>query len=221
MGERGYSVHIEGGDGTGKTTVANLAADRFRSYGREVIRVDEPDSAYDEAGDTLVPIASELRCIIKNGTLTRSPLTNLLLFTAARLENWEQVTRPALAAGVDVISARDNISSEAYQGFGEGYSRLVIRALTRFALGSQYMHPDFCFILDLDDEAELQRRIASRGQLEVPDTFESKDDEFQRRVREGYRSIARRRRIPLVSIEDKTPEEVTNELFDRMKLPFA
>ncbi len=63
--ERGRQILIEGTDGTGKTTVANLVADRLREQGREVIRVDEPDSAKNEEGDILVPIATEVRDILK------------------------------------------------------------------------------------------------------------------------------------------------------------
>lgn len=95
----GHRIVIEGTDGTGKTTIANMVAWRLRQNGLRVIRVDEPDSATDENGTILAPAASELRKIIKNGTIERTPAANVTLFTAARLANWLTVTRPALQQG--------------------------------------------------------------------------------------------------------------------------
>ena len=91
--DAGRRIIIEGTDGTGKTTVANLIAAQLRHIGREVIRIDEPDSAHDEAGTVLVPAASELRKIIKDGSIARTPDANVVLFTAARFANWATVTQ--------------------------------------------------------------------------------------------------------------------------------
>lgn len=213
--ERGRQILIEGTDGTGKTTVANLVADRLRDQGREVIRVDEPDSAKNEAGDILVPIAGEIRGILKNGALARSALTNALLFTAQRRENWLQAIEPAIAAGTDVVKARDYLSTLVYQGYGEGFSRPTINLLTRFAVGRAYMNPDFTFILDLDDEKERLRRIESRGELGVPDTFESMDDAFQQRLIDGYRAIARKKRIKPI-MATRPPDEIADSIISRL-----
>jgi thymidylate kinase len=65
MSERGKYIIIECTDATGKITVADLLAVKAREAGHEVIRADEPDGALNEQGKVLVPIASELRKIIK------------------------------------------------------------------------------------------------------------------------------------------------------------
>lgn len=200
---RGEYIITEGTDATGKTTVANLLAQKAYEEGREVIRVDEPDSAYRYRPDRLeplplAPIAAEVRSVIKNGSLGRTALTNVHLFTAARVENWQSIIQPALERGAWVIGARNWLSTLVYQGYAEGYDRGKIIDITRESLGEAYMQPDHLYILDLNDEKERARRIAERGELENPDTFESRGVDFQQKLLDGYRDIARQRAISIV-----------------------
>ena len=76
------------------------------------------------------------------------------------------------------------------------------------------MLPDARVILDFDDNAEEERkrRIQQRGILEIPDTFEMRGDDFQQRVRDGYRLIARRDNIPLISSQQEK-EVVAREVW--------
>jgi len=209
--EEGYRVVVEGTDGTGKTTVANLLAYQLRLNGKRVIRVDEPDSAYDETGAILVPAARELRTIIKDGSIPRDAGANVVMFTASRFANWASVSRPALARGDWVVQARDSTSSDVYQGYTEGYGIDAVEALTRSALGDQYMNPDFRVILDFDDakEEERLRRISNRGTLDKPDTFEMRDEAFQQGLRDGYRHIAARRGEEIIMVEGNAQEVAT------------
>ena len=209
--EPGRRIIVEGTDGTGKTTVANLLAWQLRQNGKRVIRVDEPDSAYDEEGTVLVPAARELRTVIKDGSIERSPGANVVMFTASRVANWVTASRPALANGIWVVQARDDTSSDVYQGHAEGYGIENVEALTFAALGEQYMNPDFRVILDFDDakEEERLRRISSRGVLEKPDTFEMRDQAFQQSLRDGYRLMADRRGEEIVMVEGNAQEMAT------------
>lgn len=217
----GEYIITEGTDATGKTTVANLLAQRAYDEGHEVIRVDEPDSAYRynpsiENPEPLVPIASEIRRVIKDGSLGRTALTNLHLFTAARAANWNQVIRPALEDGAWVIGARNWLSSVVYQGYTEGYGIPNVEAVTKKAMGLQYLNPDHLFILDLNDETERARRIAERGPLDTPDTFESRGDEFQQQLIAGYREIARTHGITLTDAS-RPKQELADELWTRIQ----
>ena len=212
--ERGRRVVIEGTDGTGKSTIADITAEMLRRNGKHVIRLDEPDSAIDEDGTILVPAARELRKLIKDGSIERTPEANVTLFTAARLANWLQATKPALERGDWVVQARDYTSTEAYQGYAEGYGIENVAYITHQTLGNDYMLPDARVILDFDDNAEEERkrRIQQRGILETPDTFEMRGDDFQQRVRDGYRLIARRDNIPLISSQQEK-EVVAREVW--------
>lgn len=212
MATRGTYIVIEGTDGTGKSTQASLLASRLAAEGHEVIEFHEPDG---------VPIAAELRNVIKNGSLTRSALTNVLLFTAARRENWLQQGMPVLERGGYVIAARNYYSTLAYQGIAEGLERdmtteediAYIEMLTRSATNERYMSPDFACILDIDDETERARRIAERGELRNPDTFESRGDDFQQQVIDAYRQVATSKNIPIISAA-QTPAVIAEVLWN-------
>ncbi|UTX51701.1 dTMP kinase [Candidatus Saccharibacteria bacterium TM7i] len=199
----GRYVVIEGTDGTGKSTQVERLAQRLEGLGHEVVQFHEPDGT---------EISAEIRTIIKNGDLARTAFTNLLLFSAARRENWLQTGLPTLERGGWVVSARDYTSTLAYQGYGEGLDLRVISRITALSTDERYMSPDKMIILDLDDEVERKRRIESRGELENPDTFESKDAEFQLRVQEAYRDIARKRGLAVVSAS-RTAELVEADIW--------
>ena len=202
MASRGKYIVIEGTDGTGKSTQVDLLSERLKQEGIASVTFHEPDG---------VPISSEIRTIIKNGSLERSALTNLLLFSACRRENWLQVGKNALEKGQWVLSARDYTSTLVYQGLTEGLDLDLIEQVTLQATDEQYIRPDHRIILDITDETERERRIQQRGELKTPDTFESRGNEFQQRLLEGYRHIAAQKNMPIVSATqsiDATADEI-------------
>ena len=195
---QGRYIVIEGHDGTGKSTQVALLREYLMQRGIESIEFHEPEGT---------PIASEIRTIIKNGTLERSATTNLLLFTAARHEIWHNKAKTALANGTWVISARNYYSTLAYQGYGEGVDIDLITTTTKTFTDEHYIHPDLAVILSLESNEERMKRIGNRGVLENPDTFESRDDDFQVRVRDGYLGIAKEYNLPVISAV-QSPEDV-------------
>lgn len=209
---RGKRFVVEGDDGTGKSTVADLTADKLRFYGRRVIRVDEPDSPKDIDGNILVPISSELRKIVKNGALERDGITDLFIFSATRRAS-RSFTNQKLLEGFDVVQARNEDSTDAFQGFGDGVDRELIKQITKIAVG-EFIPADYECILDLPDEDERQRRIDERGPLEVPDTFEMRESGFQTRKRLGYLAIAKEKNLPVFSTLNRTADEVATIVWD-------
>ena len=179
----------EGNDGTGKSTQIKLLADYVtHELQREVYVMEEPDGC---------PISSEIRKVIKNGSLGRSAVTNLLLFTASRYETWTREALPVLERGGVVLSARNELSSEVYQGIAEGLGADYVRSVTAQFMDERYMNPDLTVIFSLDDTTRKQR-IAARGELTNPDTFESRGDEFQQKLNDGYTQIAAERNLPVI-----------------------
>jgi thymidylate kinase len=80
-----------------------------------------------------------------------------------------------------------------------------------------YFHADFKTVLVFKNEIERLRRIKDRAVLEVPDTFESRGQDFQQRVNEGYLLVAERDGLDLTEIDaDQSREEVTDIVFDKM-----
>ena len=213
---RGRYIVIEGGDGVGKSTIVQLLAERIaRDPDLKTLITEEPGSLRDEKGTIVVPIAHELRTMIKAKSLTRSPLTNVLLLNASRRENWLQGIEPALVAGYDVISARNWESTTAYQGFGQGWDIDHIEAMVLEATSKEYMHPDFTFILDLPEKERLARQ-GKRDYNSAADTFESLTDDFHTRVNDGYRTIAKLRGYPLISARP-SPDDVVDAIWQHMQ----
>ena len=60
------------------------------------------------------------------------------------------------------------------------------------------------------------KRIAMRGVLKNPDTFESRGQDFQKKVDDGYLEIAEAYGIPVVSA-DGTIDEVHDMLIDNIE----
>ena len=199
MSEQGKYIVIEGNDGTGKSTQVGLVRERLANRGIQSIDFHEP------AG---TPIADDIRTIIKNGSLERDGETNLLLFTAARHEIWKEA-KAQLKLGIWVVAARNYYSTLAYQGYGEGLDTDLITETTRRFTDEQYMNPDLALILTLEHEARAER-ITSRGALENPDTFESRDNSFQTRLNEGYLEIADKHKLPVIDASDDIPTVTQN-----------
>lgn len=207
MPKRGKYIVIEGTDGTGKSTQVELLAERLKNQGIDSVTFHEPDG---------VPIASEVRTIIKNGDLERSALTNLLLFSACRRENWLQTGKHALENGTWVLSARDYTSTLVYQGLAEGLDLALIEQITLQATDERYVRPDCRIILDILDETERGRRIKERGKLKNPDTFESRGGDFQQQLLAGYRKIAVDKNIPIISAIG-TLDEISDQIWQLVK----
>lgn len=217
MTERhGKYIVIEGHDGTGKSSQVQRIQKALLKHGIESVELSEPAKDPADGGPDEVQIADAIRSVIKNGSLQRDAITNLFLFSASRHELWHQKAIPALKMGKWVVAARNYYSTLAYQGYGEGLDLQLIKDMTAVATDERYMSPDIAIVLDLDDEQTRLERIKSRGPLDNPDTFESKGDDFQRRVKDAYLEIAHTHGIPVLSASKSIPE-VTNDIWSTIE----
>lgn len=175
---RGWFITIEGPDGSGKTTQAAALADHLAERGLEVHVTREPGGTW---------LGERLRVILlaRTGSETATdPLTDALLFNAARRQLVTEVVRPALAAGRTVVCARFADSTLAYQGFGAGVALERLRALQDAATDG--LRPDLTILLDVAVEDGLARK--SPGDVT---RFEAEFDlAFHRRVRDGFLALA-------------------------------
>ena len=111
--------------------------------------MDEPDGDLPQAHDIHDLI------LVRGKDYDLDPLTNVLLFTAARVELWKKIAEPALRRGGVVISARNYWSTLAYQGYGEGVSRSKIIRITKDSLPDSYCSPNKSCILTVSDSVRL------------------------------------------------------------------
>ncbi|MBQ3293424.1 dTMP kinase [Candidatus Saccharibacteria bacterium] len=191
-------IVIEGQDGTGKSTQARLLKEYYEKQGKEVVVMDEPDGDLPQAHDIHDLI------VVRGKDYNMEPMTNVLLFTAARYELWKKLAEPVLKNGGVVISARNWWSTLVYQGYGEGVSKSKIIKLTKESLPEKYVKPDKGFILTVSDKIREERQ-GTRGKAK--ETFESKPDDFQQRVNNAYPKIAKEFGLKIIDASG-TIEEV-------------
>jgi dTMP kinase len=176
-------ISFEGIDGCGKTTQLNLMAERLQARRLEVATTREPGST---------PIGQEIRKILLDSKTTGlTSIAEVLLYYASRIQNVEQVIKPALADGKLVLCDRFNDASWAYQGFGRQLGVDFLRTLDDLVLDG--FRPDHTLIIDIDAETSL-RRAQRRNTAQTYDEnrFETEAREFFERVREGYGWLQRR-----------------------------
>ena len=211
LGATGAYIVIEGNDGTGKSTQVDMLAAWLRERGREVVVIEEPGSD-DETKTT--PVANEYRRVLKDGRFKLDPEVNLLLFSAARRELWLHKIEPALQRGAVVLSSRSYLSTLVYQGYGEGGTEDTIISMTKRFTHECYMNPDFVVVLFADDQTR-QRRIAERGITEAVDSFESRNDAFQKKINDGYQTVAKTHNIPLI-LAERSPTDVHQHILQEI-----
>jgi dTMP kinase len=177
MMAQGRFITLEGGEGTGKSTLARglQAALNARS---EIVLTREPGGA---------PGADAIRALLVQGDANRwSAMEEALLLAAARLNHLTQTIQPALARGAWVICDRYYDSTRAYQVAAGGLDAATLDALNTMI---QAPAPNLTLVLDLDPKAGVGR---SRGASVGEDRFERKGADFHARVRAEFLAIALR-----------------------------
>jgi dTMP kinase len=162
-------VSLEGVDGSGKSTQAQLLAE---ALGAETLLIREP-------GGT--DAAERIRALLADPALEIDPFAELLLFSAARADLLARVVRPALEGGGTVVADRFADSSVAYQGGARGLGTSHVLALVDQTIDGLW--PDLTIYLKIDPEAGLAR-------ADGEDRFEAEGLELQRAVAAAYDEIA-------------------------------
>ncbi len=181
----GRFITFEGGDGVGKTTQISRLAERLEGVGRRCRLTREP-------GGTA--FAERLRALILDPTTPEhSPLSEALLFVAARHDHVERLIRPSLGEGVWVLCDRFIDSTRAYQGVAGNIDGATLRALEN--LVHPDCAPDLTIILDLEPAKGAERRAArdqEAGRVvgEGGDRYERRDVGFQMKLRQAFLDIA-------------------------------
>ena len=178
----GFFITFEGVEGCGKTTQLRLLKERLQACGEKVTSTREPGGC---------PIADKMRAILldaENSAIT--PLSELLLYAAARAQHVQEVIVPALERGETVLCDRFTDATVAYQGHGRGLDLGTIGELNRLATGG--LEPKLTVLIDCPVQVGLSRALArieaASGARE--ERFELESVRFHERVRAGYLKLA-------------------------------
>ncbi len=199
---RGALVTLEGGEGSGKSSLADALATLMREHDYNVTITCEP------AGTKLGEI---VKGIFQRG-VTVTPEAELLLFAAARAQHVQEVIRPALERGNVILCDRYTDSTLAYQGYGRGLSLDHLRAVNHIATGG--LPPHFTILLDLPPEIGLARKEHEP----LGDSIGKESLEFHQKVRAGYLELAQREPIRMVVVDASlSKDQVTQAAWQHLQ----
>ncbi|WP_379164070.1 dTMP kinase [Paenibacillus sp. sgz5001063] len=177
MAQEGFFITLEGGDGSGKTTVLGRVAAYLQNHSMPYLITREPGG---------IEIAEKIRSIILDPAHTAMDArTEALLYAASRSQHLAEVVEPALKEGLTVLCDRFVDSSLVYQGYARGLGIEEVRKINQFATSGRT--PDLTFYLDVDPEVGLSR-IAANEEREV-NRLDLESLAFHQKVREGYRQV--------------------------------
>jgi len=205
---KGLFIVFEGPEGAGKTTQAKLLYRYLENKGYDVVLTREP-------GGT--KLAEAIRKIILSPKMKIYPMTELLLYEAARAQHIEEVIKPNLQKNKIVISDRFADASVVYQGYARGLGVEFVEKLNKLVVCN--IVPDITFLLDISPKEGLQRIKFNRKTSF--DRLEKESLKFHIKIREGYLNIAKKRKnFYIINVENKTFQEVHTIIVDILNKKF-
>ncbi|MCI0455088.1 MAG: dTMP kinase [Candidatus Dadabacteria bacterium] len=184
---RGMFITLEGVEGSGKSTQAELLKDFLFKQGRKVSLTREP--GWGALGRLI------RRLLLEEKDLELDPVAELFLFCADRTQHVRDFILPRLKDGEIVICDRFTDSTIVYQGYGRRLELdLVERVAREAALG---LKPKLTILLNLPVKLGLSRLEKREGNTKM----DEEPLEFHERVRQGYIFIAQKepKRVKIVN----------------------
>lgn len=174
----GLFITFEGNDGSGKTTISQMAYETLKEMGYPVIYTREPGG---------IDIAEQIRHVILDPQNTAMDARcEALLYAASRRQHLIEKVLPALSDNQIVLCDRFVDSSLVYQGIARGIGVEEVFEINQFAIEGHM--PQATIFLAVDLEIGLAR-IANRGNK---DRLDGESFEFHKNVADGYDKLKER-----------------------------
>lgn len=202
---KGKFIVLDGPDGCGKSTQAELLTEWLQSRG-------VPTSSFRDPGDTV--IGEKIRQILLSPEhIAMSTRAEMLLYMAARAQLWQEKMVPVLRDRKCVVLDRWVSSTCAYQGHAGGFGVQNVIKLSADSLSKPW--PDLTIILDVDVKTGFQRLKGKR------DRIEAKGQEYHQKVRQGFLELARQQESFVVVDGSKNIEEVHKKITEEVSKFFS
>lgn len=202
----GVFITFEGGEGSGKTTIASLVKEQLEKEGYQVVLTREPGG---------VDIAEEIRNVIldvKNTNMDKK--TEALLYAASRRQHLVEKVIPALNQGAVVICDRFIDSSLVYQGLARGIDIDEVYKMNLFA--TENILPQRTIFFDIQPELGMQR-IAMNKDREV-NRLDMEKMDFHHKVYQGYLQICDKYPQRIVKVDaSQSIENVFNQVIGKIR----
>ena len=147
MSYHGKFIVIEGPDGAGKTTQAEILVNNLKSNGSDVKYYREPGST---------PAGELLRNIVKDPNIPLSAQAQMLAILASRSELISEVIKPAISSGMTIVLDRYTPSTIAYRPETDKGFILELDSMLEFP------EPDLYIFLDADNKTLFERSNAKQ-----------------------------------------------------------
>ncbi len=161
--EKGFFISLEGIDGSGKSTQAQLLSKYLEELGYDVVLSREPGGTQ---------YGEEIRRILLNLKLDEvmTDETEACLFAAARAQHVQRLILPSLHEGKIVVTDRFIDSSLAYQGEMRNLGIESVYKLNRWAIGNTL--PDLTIFITLSEE-EYKKRNQHKNLDRIEESIQS------------------------------------------------
>lgn len=203
--KKGLFIVFEGPDRSGKSTQVRLLSAWLGEKGFKTVLTREPGGAR---------ISEAIRDILLDPANNINPLTELLLYEAARAQHTADVILPALKTGRIVISDRFTMATTAYQGYGRKLDLKMVETLNRIATAG--LKPDLTIVFTMPDS-----EFFKRGKNLGSDRMERQDNAFRLRVNKAYSVLAGRPgsfKVDAAGTVEKIHAAITAKLSAKFKI---
>lgn len=203
----GYFITIEGGEGSGKTSVLNRVIELLNNDGyTNIVTSREPGG---------IKIATQIReVLLDKSNTSMDALTETFLFAASRRQHIVEKVLPNLDNGAIFICDRFIDSSYVYQGIAGKVGLERVIEINEIAI--EGCKPNLTILFDLDPRIGLER-INKNKDREV-NRLDLASLEFHDKVREGYNKIANMFKDRIVVVDaSKSFEEVVSDVYTIIK----
>ena len=169
-------IVFEGIEGSGKTTLINYTAKYLKKLKIKYIKFREPGGSKN---------SEKIRKIILKNNSDLNKKTDMLLYLAARSENFEKIIKKNHNKKIILID-RFIDSTIAYQHYGMGINKNIINVINKFILGN--VKPDITF-LNIVNKKNLIFRLKKRKNKNRYDKFRFS---FYNKVQNGFIKLSKR-----------------------------
>ncbi len=199
-------ITFEGGEGSGKSTVADIIYKKLLDENYPIVLSREPGG---------VKISEQIRNVILDKANTElDNRTEALLFAASRRQHLVEKVWPALKDNKIVLCDRYLDSSLAYQGGGKNLGVDEVLNINLFA--TENTLPDLTILFDLEPQIGLDR-INKNKNREV-NRLDLESLNFYNKVRDTFLELSKRYNKRYVVIDASKPlDEVVETTYKIIK----
>ena len=196
-------IIFEGIEGSGKSTHSLLLVKKLKFLKIPCIHLREPGGSNE---------AESIRnFILKNENKKFDPLTDTLLYLAARNENFLRKLKPFYKKKI-IICDRFIDSTLAYQHYGLGVNKDVINFINKEIMG--VIKPDYTFLMYLNVNKSISR-ISNKKKKNRYDKFKKS---FYSKVQNGFLKIANKNKLKYMIINSSNKFGANQEIiFNQVK----